>query len=179
MLKRDVAARRPLAVPASRPRDRRLSVKAGLRAYEIARLDWSMVLDATGSVGDNLFYPERDREATLRAPHSHPHRSEVLVARLLSISDPSGPVIRSARSGHMRPNSIVNWFVKMFATLHYEAARRIQFDAPLSPRPPGTSIAWAAACATSRCSPGHRSVQTTQGYFDGDTPGQRRLVGML
>src|SRR5580700_3922842 len=31
-----------------------LSVKAGLRACEIAKLDWSMVLDATGSVGDTL-----------------------------------------------------------------------------------------------------------------------------
>ena len=31
-----------------------LSVKAGLRACEIARLDWSMVLDARGKVADVL-----------------------------------------------------------------------------------------------------------------------------
>ena len=31
-----------------------LSIKAGLRACEIAKLDWSMVLDATGAVGDSL-----------------------------------------------------------------------------------------------------------------------------
>ena len=31
-----------------------LSVKAGLRACEIARLDWSMALDARGKVGDVL-----------------------------------------------------------------------------------------------------------------------------
>ena len=31
-----------------------LSVKAGLRACEIARLEWSMVLDARGKVADSL-----------------------------------------------------------------------------------------------------------------------------
>jgi len=31
-----------------------LSVKAGLRACEIARLDWSMVLDARGQVADMM-----------------------------------------------------------------------------------------------------------------------------
>ena len=31
-----------------------LSAKAGLRACDIARLDWSMVLDARGRVGDTL-----------------------------------------------------------------------------------------------------------------------------
>jgi integrase len=36
-----------------------LSAKAGLRACEIARLDWSMVLDARGEVGPVLNIEDR------------------------------------------------------------------------------------------------------------------------
>ena len=52
--------RRMLRVVAGRQTTRRdrviilLSAKAGLRACEIARLDWSMVLDARGRVADTL-----------------------------------------------------------------------------------------------------------------------------
>jgi len=52
MLKRMLRFASQTAFPA---RDRAmilLSVKAGLRACEIARLDWSMVLDARGRVAD-------------------------------------------------------------------------------------------------------------------------------
>ncbi len=42
-----------------------LSVKAGLRACEIARLDWSMVLDARGQVG--AFVAVRDAIAKRRS----------------------------------------------------------------------------------------------------------------
>jgi integrase len=85
-----------------------LSVKAGLRACEIAKLDWSMVLDATGSVGDTLVVVNAiaKRRSGRRIP-IHPALKAAL-QRLLSISDPAGPVIRSARGGQMRPSSIVN-----------------------------------------------------------------------
>jgi integrase len=36
-----------------------LSVKAGLRAAEIAQLTWPMVLDARGRVGDVITVPDR------------------------------------------------------------------------------------------------------------------------
>jgi integrase len=36
-----------------------LSAKAGLRAAEIARLEWSMVLDANGRIGDAIEVRDR------------------------------------------------------------------------------------------------------------------------
>jgi hypothetical protein len=35
-----------------------------------------------------------------------------------------GPLIRSARGGTMRANSIVNWFVAIFAELGFDGGRR-------------------------------------------------------
>ena len=156
-----------------------LSVKAGLRACEIANLDWSMVLDATGAVGGTLVIVNAiaKRRSGRRVP-IHPGLRASL-QRLLSISDPAGPVVRSARRGHMRPNSIVNWFVAMFAALGFEGCsshsgrRTFITMAARNLHRVGCSLRDVQLLA------GHRSVVTTQGYIDGDTSGQRRLVGML
>jgi integrase len=156
-----------------------LSVKAGLRACEIAKLDWSMVLDATGSVGDSLAILNAiaKRRSGRRIP-IHPALKASL-QRLLSISDPAGPLIRSARGGHMRPNSIVNWFVKMFATLDYDGCSSHSGRRTFITRAARNLHRVGCSLRDVQMLAGHRSVQTTQGYIDGDTSGQRRLVGML
>jgi integrase len=48
-----------------------LSIKAGLRACEIAGLEWSMALDARGKVADILAIPRRDRQKARRPAHPH------------------------------------------------------------------------------------------------------------
>jgi integrase len=156
-----------------------LSVKAGLRACEIAKLDWSMVLDATGLVGDTRVVVNAiAKRCSGRRIPIHPALKAAL-QRLLSISDPAGPLIRSARGGHMRPNSIVNWFVKMFATLNYEGCSSHSGRRSFITRAARNLHRVGCSLRDVQMLAGHRSVQTTQGYIDGDTPGQRRLVGML
>src|SRR5205085_9992288 len=84
-----------------------LSVKAGLRACEIARLEWEMVLDPNGRVSPTL--EVRDtiaKKGSGRLVPVHPELAKALKALALS-SPRTGPVIRSKRGGPMRPNSIV------------------------------------------------------------------------
>jgi integrase/recombinase XerD len=97
-----------------------LSVKAGLRACEIARLDWSMVLDARGQVGN--FIEVRDAIEKMRGGRRVPLHGDLrrALVRLKSRELASGPVVRSARGGPMQPNSIVNWFVVLFHELEFE-----------------------------------------------------------
>jgi len=156
-----------------------LSVKAGLRACEIARLNWSMVLDPRGRVADYLSV--RDAIAKMRSGRRipiHPDLRRALVA--LRYSSPGdGPLIRSARGGAMRPNSIVNWFVALFASLEFEGCsshsgrRTFITTAARSAHKVGCSLRDVQLLA------GHRSIEITQGYIDGDTRGQRRLVTLL
>ena len=79
-----------------------------------------MVLDARACIGDTITI--RDGVAKKQSGRQipmHPDLKEAL--RALSRSGgTSGPVIRSARGGAMRPNSIVNWFVTLFAELGIE-----------------------------------------------------------
>jgi integrase/recombinase XerD len=156
-----------------------LSMKAGLRACEIARLEWSMVLDPRGRIGDVLVV--EDRIAKRRSGRTVPLQSDLKSAltALKVISDGRGPIIQSARGGAMRPNSIVNWFVKMFADLGYEGC------SSHSGRRTFITLAARNAHKAGGCLrdvqilAGHRSLTVTQGYIDGDTNAQRRLVSLI
>src|SRR6516162_2899430 len=156
-----------------------LSVKAGLRACEIAGLDWSMVLDARGRVSDTIHV--RDLIAKKRGGRRipmHPDLRRVL-QRLASTTEPVGPVIRSYRGSHLKANSVVNWFVALFQELGFEGCsshsgrRSFITVAARNIHRSGCSLRDVQLLA------GHQSIETTERYIDGDTYAQRRLVGYV
>jgi hypothetical protein len=87
-----------------------LSVKAGLRAGEIANLTWDMVLDSAGDIGAAIEL--HDWAAKKGGDRLIPVHADLVAAprALRAITPGIGPVIQSARGGAMRPVSIVNWF---------------------------------------------------------------------
>src|SRR5580692_5476112 len=84
-----------------------LSARAGLRACEIAGLQWSMVLDETGRVSGSIEIQDSiaKRGSGRRIP-MHPQLRLALAAGARS-SSRQGPVIASAKGGSMAANSIV------------------------------------------------------------------------
>ena len=156
-----------------------LAVRAGLRAGEIAGLTWAMVLDAEGRVGRDLVVEDTiAKKGSGRRIPLHPELRAGL-RELFSVSSRYGPVVRSARGGAMRPNSIVNWFVLLFAELGLEgcsshSGRRTFITAAARALPrTGGSLRDVQLLA------GHRSIETTQGYIDGDSDAQRRLIALI
>ena len=79
----------------------------------------------------------------------------------------------------MRPNSVVNWFFAIcrIAGLQgcssHSGRRTFITKAARAAHRAGASIRDVQMLA------GHRSIETTQGYIDGDTDAQRRLVRAL
>src|SRR6185369_12241245 len=84
-----------------------LSAKAGLRAGEIAKLTWGMVLDAGGSVG--CVIELRDVAAKKRSGRRIPMHAKLRAAllALLKLSGGVGPVIASERGTAMSALSVV------------------------------------------------------------------------
>jgi integrase/recombinase XerD len=83
-----------------------LAAKAGLRAGEIARLTWDIVLDPTGNIGSVIEL--RDTAAmngSGRLIPVHPDLRQAL-ATYRTLSTGTGSVIRSERGGPMTPLSI-------------------------------------------------------------------------
>ncbi len=158
-----------------------LSFKAGLRACEIAGLDWTMVLQPNGKLSDQIAVAARiAKNGSGRRLPMHPELRAALQALHRGQGRPTnGPVIRSERGGHMMPRSIVNWFAAVYAELSLSgcsshSGRRtfITATARLLSKI-GGSLRDVQELA------GHRALTTTERYIEGDRDAQRRLVRML
>lgn len=156
-----------------------LSLRAGLRAGEIAGLDWSMVLDPGGRVGHVLAVPDRiAKKGGGRRVPLHPELRRALID-LWRQADRMGPIVPSRRGGHLRANSVVNWFVSLYAEIgaagcsSHSGRRTFITHAARNAHRAGASLRDVQLLA------GHRSITVTQGYIDGDSDAQRRLVRSL
>jgi integrase/recombinase XerD len=156
-----------------------LSLKAGLRAAEIAQLEWAMVLEASGRVSSSIEIDDRiAKKGSGRRVPMHPDLQDALTA-LLRRTEPSGRVIRSIRGDGMQPNSIVNWFAVLYRELGFDGCsshsgrRTFITQAARLTHKAGGSLRDVQLLA------GHRSIETTQRYIDGDTDAQRKLVALL
>ncbi|MBB3930027.1 integrase/recombinase XerD [Kaistia hirudinis] len=158
-----------------------LSVKAGLRACEIARLTWRMVTDHRGRIATTIELPARAaKKGSGRRIPMHPALKQALT-RLqgVTIVDPLASVVRSERARPMTPDSVVNWFARLYAELgligcsSHSGRRTFITHAARLAGAAGGSLRDVQLLA------GHRSLKTTQGYIDGSEPAQRRLVHRL
>jgi integrase len=156
-----------------------LSAKSGLRAGEIAHLNWAMVTDPSGAIGTGLELPDTAaKNGSGRVIPLHEDLQAALAAwRAASNSD--GPVIVSERGGPMTPQSIVVWFANAYRVTglsgcsSHSGRRTFITRAARLVHHAGGSLRDVQLLA------GHRSIQTTQRYIDGDTDAQRKLVSMI
>src|SRR3954471_23668060 len=158
-----------------------LSVKAGLRAGEVAKLTWPMVLDADGRLGHRIeLHDSAAKKRSGRTIPLHPELRRALLILRRKTSD-EGAVIRSERGGAhgMRPSSVVNWFCRLYGDLRLNGcsshsgrrtfitnAARLVFKA-------GGSLRDVQQLA------GHRSIDQTQAYIDGSARAKRRLIELI
>jgi integrase len=91
----------------------------------------------------------------------------------------TGPLIKSERDRAMTPASIVNWFGTAYRAIglsgcsSHSGRRTFVTRAARLVHKAGGSLRDVQVLA------GHRSIQTTQRYIDGDSDAQRRLVALI
>ena len=156
-----------------------LSVKAGLRAGEIANLTWPMVVDPTGEIGPSIeLHDGAAKNRSGRRVPIHPELQDALT-RWREVSDGSEHVVQSERGGGLTPASIVNWFTAAYRHLglagcsSHSGRRTFITRAARQVHTVGGSLRDVQILA------GHRSIRTTERYIDGDTDAQRRLVALI
>jgi integrase len=157
-----------------------LSLKAGLRAAEIANLSWDMVVDPSGEIATTLELRDRvAKNGSGRVIPVHPDLREALMQLRADPSGTGGAVIASERGGAMRPIAIVCWFAKAYRAIgltgcsSHSGRRTFITRAARLVHRTGGSLRDVQVLA------GHRSLLTTQAYIDGDTDSQRQLVALI
>jgi integrase/recombinase XerC len=158
-----------------------LSYKAGLRACEIAGLDWSMVLDARGRIAESIEVGSHIAKlgSGRRIPCHRELRAALKALHMQQGRPARGPVCESERGGAMTAGSISNWFAVQYRQLGLEgcsshSGRRTMITM--------TARALAKVGGSLRDVQelaGHRNLATTEGYIEGDRAVQKRLVDLL
>src|SRR5437667_8963781 len=161
-----------------------LSMKAGLRAKEMASRTWAMVTDAAGQVAEVMHVPNRASKGTTggRTMPLHPDLQAALVMLQTErghMATPDRPILFSERGGGLSPATVRLWFHRLSTALQMDgcsshsgrrtfltrAARRVSQV--------GGSLRDVQELA------GHTSLAMTQRYIEGDTEAKRTLVALL
>jgi integrase/recombinase XerC len=169
------------------PRDRvlfLLSIKAGLRAKEMASLTWAMVTDAAGQIADAIHVHNRASKGKTggRTIPMHPDLHAALVALQTWRGDAAGPnrpVIFSERGGGLSPATVRLWFHRLYTSLKMDGCsshsgrRTFITRAARKVSQVGGSLRDVQELA------GHTSLAMTQRYIAGDTDAKRKLVALI
>ena len=156
-----------------------LSVKAGLRAGEIANLTWPMVLDPSGDIATTIeLHNAAAKMGSGRRIPLHNDLREALV-QWREITDGTRHVVFSERGDGLTPSSIVNWFSAAYRYLGLEGCSSHSGRRTFITRAARLVHKAGGSLRDVQLLAGHRSIQTTQRYIDGDTDAQRKLVSLI
>lgn len=156
-----------------------LSIKAGLRAKEIANLTWDMITDPDGQLGTAIFL--RNEASKGKSGRVIPLNKDLKAAliELREQTPSSSYVINTERSQMFSPQAIVNLFAAWYRKVGFRgcsshsgrrtfitnAARKISIV--------GGSLRDVQILA------GHSSLSTTQTYIEADALAQAKIVDMV
>jgi len=161
-----------------------LSMKAGLRAKEMASLTWAMVTDAAGQVAEVMHVPNRARKGKTggRTMPLHPDLQAALMALQTARearATPERPILFSERGGGLSPATVRLWFHrlstsrKMDGCSSHSGRRTFMTRAARTVSPVGGSLRDVQELA------GHTSLAMTQRGIEGDTEAKRQLVALI
>lgn len=163
-----------------------LSVRAGLRAKEIAHLKWNMLQDADGNVGIAIHLTDiaskgkggriiplnkQLRQSLVRLYEQAQTRSR--------FSCETGFVVTTERSDHTSAQAVVNLFSRWYRELgligcsSHSGRRTFITNAARKISTVGGSLRDVQALA------GHSSLAVTQRYIDGDAEARRKIVELV
>jgi integrase len=158
-----------------------LSIRAGLRAKEIAALRWSMIVGADGEVGEYIHLTNDASKGMSGRIIPINRQLRVKIIELFDDGDidPSAHVIRTERSAHTSAQAIVNLFQRWYRDLgligcsSHSGRRTFITNAARKISTVGGSLRDVQHLA------GHSSLQTTQRYIEGDSEARKRVVDLV
>jgi len=162
-----------------------LSVKAGLRAKEIASLRWEMLLNADGILSDYLALPNNASKG--RSGRQIPLNRQLKETLLDLFQSESGRkdfdakdfLVRTQRSKQTSSQAVINMFASWYRDLgmigcsSHSGRRTFISNTARKISTVGGSLRDIQALA------GHSNLQTTQRYIECDSESQRKVVNLI
>ena len=161
-----------------------LSVKAGLRAKEVAQLTWAMVTNADGGVSDAIALEDRASKGRGggRTIPLHPRLWEALAALQAERGEAAGrdrPVIHSERGSGLSAASVAVWFHRLYSDIGLAGCSSHSGRRTFITRAARKIVEAGGSLRDVQQLAGHAQLGTTQGYIEGSSEAKRRVVEMI
>jgi integrase/recombinase XerD len=161
-----------------------LSVKAGMRAKEIACLSWSMVTDAEGAISDAI-HLTNDASKGKRGGRTIPLNAalrEALTSLKAERGEKAAPhrrVVYSERRDGYSAAAVQVWFGRLYRKLGFTGASSHSGRRTFITQAARKIIQCGGSLRDVQELAGHASLATTQRYIAGDAEAKRRVVALL
>ena len=160
------------------------SIKAGMRAVEIASITWAMVTDAEGEIGDLIAFQNRASKGKVGGRHipMHPEIKAALTALRQERGDKARqdwPVIYSERERGLSAAAVAVWFHRLYSGLgmvgcsSHSGRRTFITRAARKISEAGGSLRDVQMLA------GHANLGTTSRYIEHDAEAQKKVVSLI
>lgn len=158
-----------------------LSVRAGLRAKEIALVTWSMITDADGKIGKALHL--RNEASKGRSGRVIPLHDELWTAlQQLHHGErpkPNDFVIRTERSTRTSAQAIVNLFARWYETLGYHGCSSHSGRRTFITNAARKISTVDGSLRDVQMLAGHANLRTTQRYIEPNASAQVKVVQLI
>jgi len=155
-----------------------LSVRAGLRACEISKLQWGMLCDVQGAVGTVLALPNiatKGRTGGREIP-LHDALRDALIALKPDDVGADQRIILDARGFPMSANAIAQWFHRLYAGLSFTGASSHSGRRTFITKAARGIVAAGGSLRDVQQLAGHSSLDMTARYIDPDAGAQARVI---
>jgi integrase/recombinase XerD len=161
-----------------------LSVKAGLRAKEIAMLTWAMVTDSDGNVSDRIELQNRASKGKRGGRVIQLNRD--LRAALVALhaergtdAKPTLPVIYSERARGLSANAVAVWFLRLYDALGMEGCSSHSGRRTFVTRLANRIVEAGGSLRDVQELAGHSSLATTQRYIQTSVSAKRKAINLI
>jgi integrase/recombinase XerD len=158
-----------------------LSIRAGLRAKEIAKVRWSMVTDAQGQVADVLQLTNgasKGKNGGRTVPLNKDLRAALEALHAERNPEPTDYIIGSERDVGMTAGAVQVWFHRLYQDLGFAGASSHSGRRTFITNVAKKIVTAGGSLRDVQELAGHASLSTTQRYIQGDTDAKRRVVDM-
>jgi integrase/recombinase XerD len=156
-----------------------LSLKAGLRAKEIASLTWDMVTDAEGNLGSAIHL--RNEASKGSSGRVIPLNKDLKNALLKLRQQPSNSpyVITTERTQRTSAAAIVNLFAHWYRAVGLQGCSSHSGRRTFIPNAARAISSVGGSLRDVQMLAGHRALSTTQRYIEADAEAQKRVVDLV
>ena len=159
-----------------------LSVKAGLRAKEVACLTWLMVTDAGGQVADAIELPNvasKGRDGGRTVPMHPDLRAALAALQETRTVAPGDRVIHSERGRGLSAAAVAVWFHRLYGGLGMAGCSSHSGRRTFITRAARNIVEAGGSLRDVQQLAGHANLGTTQAYIEGSSDAKRRVVAMI